>query len=609
MNHPSKRSCIYQPNCAQIEHPAKGQEIQSLVQTIGSISRNVGYRLGRYLPRILPIFVKELGDPDDEDTWTESYHDLREVCLTTFNSFVQTCPREIAPLIENVVNLCTKFSSFDPNYMEMDDEDEDEEEYEEAEAYSDDDEYDMEYEDADDSSWKVRKAAMKTLNSIFTNGAILPLSKYTQSLECLIARFKEREESVRLVVLEAFSNLVTGSKVDHGLSMYTMLQSRVSQLNDAVAKLLKADSQKTKTAIFQRFAAFVDAMGDEKSMSSFVDAVSPHVMSSLKSTSGPLRLAAMQFLQTLVNNQPDASVRGVLVDCLPLITTCLNDTWYRVIAETLKATTSFIPLLRSKAKSQLSKFAPMVYESVLSKLKQPDIDQEIKDIAIQCIAQLVYSAGDLLDTSNVTTVLKLLLDKLGNEVTRIRALHAIKHVAESPTAINMQPMLEDLVREVIAFLRQASRPLRIASLDALNAVMARYGGSASKSLCKEVASSLELIGEMDLHLSHLALELTRKLLRGESSDARSAQELAAVVLPRTLNLVGSSVTQGAALTSLVGLYADFARVCPVLVGSLSGELIKLSNSSSTDKRSIANIAQCLGALTLKSDKASVDKQV
>ena len=586
------------------------------MQTIGSISRNVGYRLGRYLPRILPIFLKELGDPEDEDTWVESFHDLREVCLTTFNSFVQLCPREIAPLVEKVTNACTKFASFDPNFVQDDDDDDEEEEEEyEDEVYSDEDDFDMEYEDADDSSWKVRKAAMKTLNSIFTNGSLLPPSKYAESLACLIARFKEREESVRLVVLQAFSNLIkglqiaTGRKVVQGSPMFTVLQARVAELNAAAVKLLKADSPKTKTAVFQEFTAFVCAMGSDKSMSSFVAAVSPHIIASLKAQSSPLRRAAIQFLHTLVKNQPADSLGGALLQIIPVVVTCLGDSWYRVVAETLKASITIIPLLRSNAKSELSKFAPQLYEQVLGKLQQHDIDQEIKDIAIQCMAQLLYSAGDLLAPAQVATVLKLLAGKLKNEVTRICALHAIKQVAESPIGIDMQSMLDDLVREITAFLRQASRPLRIASLEALNSIMARYASSASKTLCVDVASSLDLIGDLDLHLSHLAIELTRKLLRRDSADASSVQELASVVIPRTLVLVGSSVTQGAALASLVALYTDLARTCPVMVEKLSGALVQVSDQKTADKRSIANIAQCLGALTLQSDKSYVAKQV
>ncbi|CAN0131290.1 unnamed protein product, partial [Laminaria digitata] len=178
-------------------------------QTIGTISRTVGYRLGRHLDSIVPLFLKFCGDPEDESQHTEAADELRENCFQGFESFVMRCPREVTPHLSLIINVALQHIRYDPNYSYGDDEDgdddvdmdgeEDEEEFSDDEGGVSDD---------DDTSWKVRRSAIKVLKAVIECRSELPEELYNTCCDELIARFKEREENVRTDVVGCFSKLL-----------------------------------------------------------------------------------------------------------------------------------------------------------------------------------------------------------------------------------------------------------------------------------------------------------------------------------------------------------------------------------------------------------------
>ena len=70
------------------------------------------------------------------------------------------------------------------------------------------------------------------------------------------------------------------------------------------------------------------------------------------------------------------------------------------------------------------------------RLSQNDIDQEIKDCAIEAMGGLVAHFGDCDDQNGIglaiPSIWPLIQTRLRNEVTRIATLSALRRIAESP---------------------------------------------------------------------------------------------------------------------------------------------------------------------------------
>ena len=63
--------------------------------------------MGENLQHIIPLVVYYCECQDEE---------LVEYSLQAFESFVRRCPKEIAASIRQIMELCLKYISYDPNY-------------------------------------------------------------------------------------------------------------------------------------------------------------------------------------------------------------------------------------------------------------------------------------------------------------------------------------------------------------------------------------------------------------------------------------------------------------------------------------------------------------
>lgn len=624
-------------------------DIRTLIQTIGTISRTVGFRLGKYLDRLIPVFLKFCGQPDDEDSQNESSDELRENCFPGIESFVLRCPKEVVPYLPSILEVSLGFMKYDPNYC-YDDNDTtamDTEDNEGEEEFGDDNE-DFGNSDDDDSSWKIRKAAIKVLAAIITARPELLNEIYTNITEVILDRFKEREENVRLDIITCFSSLLLvaapssrvarasavrggfGSEslltVPNTLKGVTTNSTLVKQkfLLEKVSVIIKASqtyllspptshasSVKTKAALFQMLRILITVL--QGGLEGQLPILLNFIEHNLHDKNQTLRLDALQLLRLVLEQHSATSLQVSIARIAPLVINFVKEDWYKVSAEALRVICATISVLRpidpntnTFLASQFiyQPFIQPIYTAIMFRLQALDIDQEIKEGAILAIGKLVYHAGDVIQVET-PAILQLLLSRLENDVTRMPALRAFATIAASPLNINISSVLSNVITNLALFLRQQSRVLRQASLQTLNAIITSVYNSTSlsvPSLTTILQETSNHINDSDLHITFLSLKVALNILQ---NIPNTADIISQTILPKSLLLASSPLLQGAAQHALIELFQVLVVVHPtsysMLLTSFLGRVSTTANEDRKDlpRESVGNLAKCVAGICLK----------
>jgi len=141
--------------------------------------------------------------------------------LIAIENLIRKCSSEARQSIKSIFNLSSHCLLYDPNYHYNDDDGEDmDENMDDAEDEGwGSDFYDDEQDDDDDTAWKVRKSAIKILDAIIVSCPVQLKDYWLQFADLLSKRFIERDENVKVDILETFQTLIKASlKQDEDVS-------------------------------------------------------------------------------------------------------------------------------------------------------------------------------------------------------------------------------------------------------------------------------------------------------------------------------------------------------------------------------------------------------
>ncbi|XP_042005985.1 cullin-associated NEDD8-dissociated protein 1-like [Salvia splendens] len=580
----------------------KSEITRTNIQMIGALSRAVGYRFGPHLGDAVPILINYCNNASEND------EELREYSLQALESFLLRCPRDISSYCDQILHLTLEFLSHDPNFTDNMEEDTDDESYVEEE----DDDSANEYTDDEDVSWKVRRAAAKCLAALIVSRPEMLSRLYEEACPKLIDRFKEREENVKMDIFNTFIELlrqtgnVTKDQTDFDESSPRyLLKQEVAKIVRSVNKQLREKSVKTKVGAFSVLKDLVIVLPD--CLADHIGSLTPGIEKALcdKSSTSNLKIEALVFTRlVLASHAPPVFHPYIKAISAPIISS-VGERYYKVTAEALRVCGELVRVVRPDIEVYDFDFKPYVhpiFAAIMSRLTNQDQDQEVKECAISCMGLVVSTFGDHLG-AELPSCLPVLVDRMGNEITRLTAVKAFAVIAASPLHIDLSCVLEHVISELTAFLRKANRALRQATLGTLNTLIVGYGDKIGSAAYEVIVVELStLISDSDLHMAALALELCCTLMADKRSGPNVGLTVRNKVLPQALTLIRSSLLQGQALLALRNFFTALVYSAntsfDVLLDSLLSAAKPSAQTGAVAKQALFSIAQCVAVLCL-----------
>ncbi|KAI6837578.1 TIP120-domain-containing protein [Hortaea werneckii] len=565
----------------QLRQPHVTPQARKLYLTdYGTLARSIPQKFGPYLKTLGPFVVSPLSQEELEQQREQeaeadgerdvAMEEVREASLIAIESFLEACAADMKAYVKEVLESSTRFLKYEPNVAD-DDEDEDmEEEQEEDDEFEAEEDFEEEtgFEDEDDVSWKVRRCSAKVLHALIKTLDPNDPAVYGQIAPALIARFKEREESVRNEVITtlAFMIVKSGSSImrkDLGSALeHTLPPSRkrrrgfsdatssdlpslstsngyaspstpppadnatqgLAKINPEVvkasAKLLKTSTVSTKQVVISLLKDMVTAQhgGLSQQADQVIDPVIETMNTAVTGVAGnALRVEALTLLRAIAETHSGKVIQPHLAKIVPVLVKAAKDRLAKVSGEAFGTIDAFAKALtppRSAAsKGQNGEHLKKLLDVSTERTTAKETDTEVRQKAVQALGLLVArtaGSSDLLSQGDRFSAQQLILERSKNELTRLACVRAFEIIGTLAT--NKDDYAPDFVRsaalELGAQLQKSSRVLRGASLTALRVLAVKEPSRLSmddKTTSALVEALIPLLRTDDLHMMGPAL--------------------------------------------------------------------------------------------------------
>lgn len=601
----------------QLRQPHITSQQRKLYLTVyGSLARSIPQKFGPYLKTLAPFVVaplsqEELEDQREQEAEADGERDVqmeevREAALVAIECFLQACAQDMRAYTKEVLESATRFIKYEPNVADDDDEDMEEEQEEDEFEGEEDFEEETGFEDEDDVSWKVRRCSAKVLYALI--GSLDPNdpAMYGQIAPALIARFKEREESVRTEVITTLAFLITKTGVASGVhkvessehapapsrkrrrgfseSLGSDLHAQQAIMNGyaspstppptdtatqglaktnpeivkGAAKLLKTSTVPTKQAVMSLLKDMVIAQ--KGGLSEHADQVIDPVIDTMNAaTAGvsnvagnAVRVEVLQLLKAVAEMHSSKVIQPHLGKIVPALVKAARDRYAKVSSEALATVEVFIKALTpprsAGSKSQNGQYLTQLFQVITERISAKGTDTEVRQKAVQALGLLIGrtsgSAGSsLLGQQDRFAGQQLIVERMKNELTRLACVRAV---------------------DKIAVLAQSKKDFQPDFVSAVSLELGAQLQKASRSLRGASLSALRM----------LAVNQASRESMGDNTISELVGMLFPLLKAEDLHMMGPALIVLAAFAkekpALVATQPVIESICAIVTSSISG---------------------------------------
>jgi cullin-associated NEDD8-dissociated protein 1 len=601
---------------SNIIHFANKKEILYYTVGFNSIVKNVGNKLGGdVVTKVLPFILKDIHNrinTDSEDF--EFTNELIDYYLSIIDNLVKKCPGETKPFLRDIIDAVYHLISYDPNSAV---DDEGDMEIEEG-GDDGDDEWDM-Y-DSDDTSWKVRRAAVQVTNTLILVHPQVLRDLAESVFDKLVKRFREREQNVKLDVFNTLTDFLKmivyvddRRDADENLEEIlerpelTRLKSSFLDFNNKITSmistLIKVFADKKSTPVLKIAASNLllrAAKYTPEAVIENIDSVFALIKNIYAQTSNPseLRVNMLKVLRSLSKSQigrVKPNFQKYFDDIVNLIRSAIQNDYFKLSSEGFRDLSIFYKVLRPTVKDSsngYNKYIEPLISLVIAKLKETDIDQEIKYAVTLNAVALVSTFGDVLSTNDLLQIFTQLLNKLKSEIKRQQTMKALSKIPTREIKFaqskEFYQLLGNFLQELYSLLLKQDRTLKISALEVMNMVLGIFKQDLPKEYQRDIVRNISpFIRDEDLYLAQLSIDLLVSIINVYAVSSDEYDE----AIRNAIALSKSSLVQGAVIDRLTDLFGVIGRNNLADTNAIVGQLM-----TDINKNSLVPTARCISAV-------------
>ena len=436
-------------------------------------------------PFLTEDFLDSEGDYDEKNA-------LVEATLNCIEIYVGTSLFHIKDQLTNIIENAIKLLKYDPgNTNDV--------ENLKIEGYGQYEDIEMDA-NLDDSSWTVRRAAARILETILGSGFNFQSGQKEKIISTLIDCFREQEENTKLEIIKCLNQYLDSLlliKENQGELEFVKTQSSVmneyipkvsDQLISIILKELQGNSKVIRNNALKLLPtlAKVSPEGIIRNFDKLKEGIDSVCFNSNEST-----LTLMKFLKQLFQKYDiDDEYKGIYNTIIDYLRKGIASSYYKVSTAAIEACSFLFPILNQD--EEINKASIMtLYNDILPKFKMEDIDSEIKIASANAIAAFINESGGLLKENEIKELLDIYISKISNELIRPEILKILNNIIQDKNQIGLKldSSISEIIKPLLPLLETSSQQNQIRILAILETSFKKYP-NVLKSSVEEIVQIL-----------------------------------------------------------------------------------------------------------------------